>query len=114
MDKEEILEKNREDNRGADERFRILNQRQSSVMVGVGSAVPVGFRSRAGYERACRHHAARRCGHGLLPVLPDAHETQPRVRFAGSVRRRLVRSKAHHADDVGAGCYDKAAFLRNR
>ena len=34
MDKEEILEKNREDNRGADERFRILNQRQSSVMVG--------------------------------------------------------------------------------
>ena len=34
MDKEEILEKNRKDNRGADERFRILNQRQSVVMVG--------------------------------------------------------------------------------
>ncbi|WP_418252404.1 DUF6442 family protein [Gordonibacter urolithinfaciens] len=34
MDKNEILEKNREDNRGADERFRILNQRQSAVMVG--------------------------------------------------------------------------------
>ena len=39
MDKNEILEKNREDNRGADERFRILNQRQSSVMVGAMLAV---------------------------------------------------------------------------
>ena len=34
MNKEEILAKSREDNRGADERFRILNQRQSVVMVG--------------------------------------------------------------------------------
>ena len=32
MDKEEILAKSREDNRGVDERFRILNQRQSVVI----------------------------------------------------------------------------------
>ena len=34
MDKEEILAKSRKENRGADELFRILYQRQSAVMVG--------------------------------------------------------------------------------
>lgn len=33
MDKNEILEKNRKDNQVVDERFRILNQRQSAVSV---------------------------------------------------------------------------------
>ena len=33
MDKNEILEKNRKDNQVVDERFRILNQRQSTVFI---------------------------------------------------------------------------------
>ncbi len=97
MNKEEILAKSREDNRGADERFRILNQRQSVVMVGAMLAMWLllflwnVFRGLDTSQGGAI--MLRRGRYGLLAVLPVQHEVQFRLRPLGRVRAGMFANQ---------------------